>query len=96
MAVNVDPQLMAILACPCPEHAELRTGTAADPAAEALTCTVCGRSFPVTDGIPVLLLDEALPGTGPARHESDGPDGPDEPGSGAGGPGSGAGGPGCG
>jgi uncharacterized protein len=65
MAVELDPALMEILACPCPEHAELRTGTAADPDADALTCTACGRSFPVTDGIPVLLLHEALPGTGP-------------------------------
>jgi hypothetical protein len=56
---------MDILACPCPEHGELRTGTAADADADALTCSSCERSFPVTDGIPVLLLHEALPGTGP-------------------------------
>ena len=71
MAVHLDPQLMEILACPCPQHAELRAGTAADPDAEALTCTGCGRSFPVTDGIPVLLLDEVLPGTGPAGEAAD-------------------------
>ncbi|MGH3796150.1 MAG: Trm112 family protein [Pseudonocardiaceae bacterium] len=82
MAVHLDPQLMEILACPCPEHAELRAGTAADPAADALTCTSCGRSFPVTDGIPVLLLDEALPGTGPDAGPPD-----DGPGSGTGEPG---------
>ncbi len=70
MAVDLDPQLMEILACPCPEHAPLRTGTAADPQADALTCTACGRSFPVTDGIPVLLLDEVLPGTGPQADEA--------------------------
>lgn len=65
MIMNVDPQLRAILACPCSAHATLCPGTAADPHADALTCTACGRSFPVTEGIPVLLLDEALPGTGP-------------------------------
>lgn len=65
MAVNLDAALMEILACPCPAHAQLRSGTAVDPDANALTCTACGRSFPVTDGIPVMLLHEALPGTGP-------------------------------
>ena len=70
MTVDLDPQLMEILACPCPDHAPLRTGTAADPQADALTCTACGRSFPVTDGIPVLLLDEVLPGTGPQPNET--------------------------
>ncbi|MGH3971999.1 MAG: Trm112 family protein [Pseudonocardiaceae bacterium] len=74
MAVDLDPQLLEILACPCPEHGELRSGTAADPEADALTCTACGRSFPVTDGIPVLLLHEALPGTGPATGDPDGGD----------------------
>ncbi len=71
MAVHLDPQLLEILACPCPRHAELRAGTASDPDAEVLTCTACGRSFPVTDGIPVLLLDEALPGTGPPGEAVD-------------------------
>ena len=75
MAVNLDAALMEILACPCPAHAQLRSGTAADPDANALTCTVCGRSFPVTDGIPVLLLDEALPGTGPTSGDAANPGG---------------------
>lgn len=69
--MELDPQLMEILACPCPEHGRLRSGTAADPDADALTCAVCERSFPVTDGIPVLLLTEALPGTGPAAGGED-------------------------
>ncbi len=60
VAVQLDPQLMEILACPCPEHAQLKPGTATDPLADYLTCTSCGRSFPVRDGIPVLLLDEAV------------------------------------
>lgn len=87
MAVELDPQLMDILACPCPEHAELRTGTAADPDADALTCSACGRSFPVIDGIPVLLLEEALPGTGPVADTPGGGPSGDTPTGGDGEPG---------
>ncbi len=65
VALQLDPQLLEILACPCDAHAAL------DPGEDRLTCTVCGRAFPVTDGIPVLLLDEALPGTGPAGDGRD-------------------------
>jgi uncharacterized protein len=61
VAVQLDPQLMDILACPSEDHAPLRVGTPDDPAADVLTCTACGRGFPVVDGIPVLLLDEAIP-----------------------------------
>ena len=60
MAVKLEEQLLEILACPCPEHAPLQVGTPDDPEADVLTCTACGRSFPVRDGIPVLLLDEAV------------------------------------
>jgi uncharacterized protein YbaR (Trm112 family) len=68
VAVELDPQLLEILACPSPDHAPLRVGTEDDPDAEVLTCTACGRRFPVVDGVPVLLLDEALP---PANAESE-------------------------
>ena len=61
MAVELDPQLLVILACPSDDHAPLRVGTPEDPSADALTCTDCGLRFPVVDGIPVLLLDEATP-----------------------------------
>ncbi|WP_199439654.1 Trm112 family protein [Umezawaea beigongshangensis] len=64
MAVQLDAQLLDILACPCPEHAPLSVGTPDDPEADFLTCTSCGRSFPVRDGIPVLLLDEAVAPSG--------------------------------
>jgi uncharacterized protein YbaR (Trm112 family) len=67
VAVQLDPRLMDILACPSEDHAPLRPGTPDDPDADALTCTACGRQYPVTDGIPVLLLDEAtVPGAEPA------------------------------
>ncbi|MEW2501607.1 Trm112 family protein [Amycolatopsis sp. CA-161197] len=60
MAITLDAQLLEILACPSPDHAPLRPGTPDDADAEALTCTECGRVYPVRDGIPVLLLDEAV------------------------------------
>ena len=60
MAVRLDPQLMDVLACPTEDHAPLRPGTATDPDADALTCTACGRTYPVVDGIPVLLVDHVV------------------------------------
>ncbi|MER2092353.1 Trm112 family protein, partial [Saccharopolyspora rectivirgula] len=64
MAVDLEPQLLEILACPCPQHAPLQPGRPGEPEADFLTCTSCGRSFPVRDGIPVLLLEEATGGPG--------------------------------
>ena len=58
----LDPVLLEVLACPADHHAPLAVGTPDDPAAPALTCTECGRIFPIRDGIPVLLLDEATGG----------------------------------
>jgi uncharacterized protein YbaR (Trm112 family) len=59
MAIELDPQLLQVLACPDTHHTPLTPGTPADPDAAALSCPTCGRTFPVRDGIPVLLLDEA-------------------------------------
>ncbi|MGI8868411.1 MAG: Trm112 family protein [Mycobacteriales bacterium] len=54
----IDPQLLEILACPACRQPLRETG-------ETLTCTGCGRAYPVRDGIPVLLIDEAtLPAGG--------------------------------
>ncbi len=58
----LDPVLLEVLACPAEHHAPLALGTPDDPGAPALTCTECGRVFPVRDGIPVLLLEEATGG----------------------------------
>ena len=50
----VAPELMAILVCPsC--HGELNE----NPADSKLDCTECGLRYPVTDGIPVMLIEEA-------------------------------------
>lgn len=58
VAMSLDVSLLKILACPA-----CRGGLRADDPADELTCTGCGRAYPVRDGIPVLLVDEArLPG----------------------------------
>jgi uncharacterized protein len=64
--VALDPQLLDILACPDTHHAALRY----DEAAQTLMCTECGRVFPIRDGIPVLLLDEATGGPAAADGEA--------------------------
>jgi len=56
----IDTALLALLACPSDDHAPLRDEQF--DGAEVLVCTHCGSSFPVRDGIPVLLLDDATPG----------------------------------
>ena len=53
--LGIDPALLAVLACPDTHHSPLTV----DEAASELVCTTCDRAFPVRDGIPVLLLDEA-------------------------------------
>jgi len=56
----IDAVLLEMLACPSDDHAPLREEERAG--AEVLVCTYCQSSFPIDDGIPVLLLDEATPG----------------------------------
>ncbi|MFV0460095.1 MAG: Trm112 family protein [Actinomycetales bacterium] len=53
---TVEPWLRAILRCPACRH-ELR-----DQAPERLVCVnpACGLGYRVDDGIPVLLVDEAI------------------------------------
>lgn len=54
MSQSLDQQLLQVLACPAEHHAPLAQ------VADTLRCTECGRVFPIRDGIPVLLLDEAI------------------------------------
>ena len=53
--LGIDPALLEILACPDTHH----TALTVDVGAGELVCPTCSRAFPVRDGIPVLLLDEA-------------------------------------
>lgn len=48
----IDPKLLEILACPACK-AEVR------PEGERLVCVRCGRRYPIRDGIPVMLVEEA-------------------------------------
>jgi len=65
--VSVDPALLEILRCPDEHHATLTY----DAGEQTLTCTECARIYPVNDGIPVLLLDEATGGPEkPAAEEA--------------------------
>jgi uncharacterized protein YbaR (Trm112 family) len=54
--VALDPALLEVLRCPDEHHAELEY----DATAQTLTCVECRLVFEVRDGIPVLLLDEAV------------------------------------
>lgn len=59
-AVPVDSDLLAILACPSADHAPLREEIL--DGAAVLVCTSCRSVYPIRDGIPVLLVDDATPG----------------------------------
>ena len=48
----IDRELLDILACPvCKADVELKD--------EKIICTQCGRRYPIKDGIPVMLVEEA-------------------------------------
>ena len=59
MPLNLSDQLLAIIVCPdC--HGDLTpVETAPESGAGELVCQSCGLAYPVRDGIPVLLVDEA-------------------------------------
>ena len=51
----LDPEFMKRLACPaCKAALKLER--------EKLCCAQCGRRYPIRDGVPILLLDEAETG----------------------------------
>ena len=54
MRPMIDRDLLSILACP-----ECKTPLALDDERGVLKCGKCHRAYPIRDGIPVLLKDEA-------------------------------------
>lgn len=51
----IDQDLLSILACPA-----CKTPIRLDE--DRLVCDKCGRRYPIRDGIPVMLIDEAEQG----------------------------------
>jgi uncharacterized protein len=50
----IPPDLLEILVCPlCKATLELK------PDSSGLKCVQCHRLYPIRDGIPVMLIDEA-------------------------------------
>jgi len=50
----IDPKLLDLLACPvCKTEVKLD--------GDRLACQTCGRRYPIRDGIPVMLVEEAEP-----------------------------------
>ena len=60
--MQIDGRLLELLRCPAcyGEIHELQQGG-------GLECTDCGRVYPIRDGIPVMLIEEATP---PTRDDS--------------------------
>ncbi|MDR2930368.1 MAG: Trm112 family protein [Propionibacteriaceae bacterium] len=56
MALELDPALLELLACPAC-HANLSV----DYEAKELVCTSasCGLAYPIRDNIPIMLIDQA-------------------------------------
>jgi uncharacterized protein YbaR (Trm112 family) len=51
---DVDEHLLGILACP-----DCHSPVVVAPSGDELLCTGCPLAYPVRDGIPVMLLDQA-------------------------------------
>ncbi len=48
----IDKELLEILACPaCKADVELKEGK--------IVCKRCAKKYPIRDGIPVMLIDQA-------------------------------------
>ena len=53
--IMLDRELINMLACPA-----CKTPLAYDEDRDVLKCGHCHRVYPVRDGIPILLIDEAI------------------------------------
>lgn len=61
----IDPELLEILACPkCKADVVLQ--------GDRLACVRCGLRYPIRDGIPIMLIEEAEQGEPPGKAEREG------------------------
>jgi uncharacterized protein YbaR (Trm112 family) len=61
---SVDQRLLDLLACPaCHGHVHLEPAQQAE--GDHIVCDACGRRYPVRDGIPIMLVEEAEDGPEP-------------------------------
>ena len=54
--MNIDPELLDILACP-----KCRGTLCVRPPGDGLICESCKLLYPIRENIPILLIDEAVP-----------------------------------
>ncbi len=55
---DLDPEFLALLRCPaCDDRPPVRLTEARD----ALVCDNCRRVYPIVDGLPRLIVEEAAP-----------------------------------
>jgi uncharacterized protein YbaR (Trm112 family) len=53
---QIDPALLELLVCPV-----TKTSLQYDPVRQELISRAAGLAFPIRDGIPIMLTDEARP-----------------------------------
>lgn len=56
LETGIDPKLLEILVCPVAKTALLY-----DRAKQELVSKAAGLAYPIRDGIPIMLVDEARP-----------------------------------
>lgn len=63
----IDKRLLEILVCPaCKQDVELK--------GDKLVCVGCGKRYPIRDGIPIMLIEEAENGGEESSESKDSDD----------------------
>ncbi|GBC82245.1 hypothetical protein HRbin10_01367 [bacterium HR10] len=58
--MSIKPELLEILACPaCVREMNERAKVRLTADGQGLQCPICRRVYPIREGIPVMLIEEA-------------------------------------